>query len=52
MYSFEDFHFSSIMWNTYVLYHEYYSLTGSGMIFVNSLQSSSENSVLLQKNKD
>jgi len=27
MYSFEDFYFSSIVWNTYVLYHEFYSLT-------------------------
>ncbi len=26
MYSFDDYHFTSLLWNTYVVYHEYYNI--------------------------
>lgn len=26
MYSFDDFHFSTLIWNTYILFHEFYSI--------------------------
>jgi len=26
MYSFDDFHFTALLWDFYVLFHEYYSI--------------------------